>query len=101
RKTVPVALGYTASKYGLRSTSESLREAGAAFGVRVVNLAPAFIRTNIHKGMGITFEEYCELVGHPDFMTAEEFADIVRYCYELPAHLCIQDLVVTPTKGFM
>ncbi|WP_309385815.1 SDR family oxidoreductase [Cerasicoccus frondis] len=98
RKTCPVAVGYTASKYGLRSVSESLREAAAAAGVRVINLSPAYIRTNIHAGMGITFDEYCELLGHPDFMTAEEFADVVSYCYELPPHLCVRDLVITPTK---
>lgn len=101
RKTVSVAVGYTASKFGMRSMSESLREAGAPHGVRVINLAPAFIRTNIHAGMGITFDEYKKLVGDPDFMTAEEFAEIVRYCYEAPAHLCIRDLVVTPTRSTM
>jgi NADP-dependent 3-hydroxy acid dehydrogenase YdfG len=48
--------------------------------------------------MGITFEEYSRLLGNPDFMTADELAAIVLYCYRLPAHLCIRDLVVAPTR---
>lgn len=97
RKTAPVALAYTASKYGVRALSESLREAEGQHGIRVVNVAPGYVRTNIHREMGITFEEYCRRLGHPDFMTADELAAILLYCYQLPAHLCIRDLVVAPT----
>jgi NADP-dependent 3-hydroxy acid dehydrogenase YdfG len=98
RKTSPVALAYTASKYGVRALSESLREAEGKNGVRVINIAPGYVKTNIHRGMGITFDQYQEALGHPDFMTAEELASIIHYCYQLPPHLCIRDLVVTPTR---
>jgi len=98
RKTAPVALAYTASKYGVRALSESLREAEGRHGIRVVNIAPGYVKTNIHRGMGITFEEYCRRLGNPDFMTADELASILLYCYQLPAHLCIRDLVVAPTR---
>lgn len=98
RKTCAVSVGYTASKFGVRAVSESLREAGAVAGVRVINIAPGYIRTNIHAAMGISFEKYKELLGNPDFMTAEEFAEVVRYCYELPEHICIRDLVIAPTR---
>src|SRR5205823_1321192 len=50
RKTAPVALAYTASKYAVRAFSESLREAEANNGIRVINIAPGYIRTNIHAG---------------------------------------------------
>lgn len=98
RKTAPVALAYTAAKHGVRALSESLREAEGRHGIRVVNVAPGYVRTNIHRGMGITFEEYCRRLGNPDFMTADELAAILLYCYQLPAHLCIRDLVVAPTR---
>jgi NADP-dependent 3-hydroxy acid dehydrogenase YdfG len=98
RKTCPEAVAYTATKYGVRALSESLREAEGKNGVRVINIAPGYVKTNIHKGMGITFEEYCRALGNPDFMTAGELAEIILYCYRLPAHLCIRDLVVTPTR---
>ena len=99
RKVSPVALGYTASKYGVRAFSESLREAEGMNGVRVVNVAPGYIRTNIHAGMGISFDEYRALLGNPDFLSAEELAEIVLYCWKLPATICIRDIVVAPTRS--
>jgi NADP-dependent 3-hydroxy acid dehydrogenase YdfG len=99
RKVSPMALGYTASKYGVRAFSESLREAEGMNGVRVVNIAPAYVRTNIHAGMGISFDRYREMLGNPDFLSAEELADIVLYCWKLPPTICIRDIVVAPTRS--
>ena len=99
RKTSPVALGYTASKYGVRAFSESLREAEGMNGVRVVNVAPAYIRTNIHAGMGISFDKYREILGNPDFLSAEELAEVVLYCWKLPPTICIRDIAVAPTRS--
>ena len=98
RKTSPVAVTYTATKYGVRAISESLREAEGRNGVRVINVAPGYVRTNIHAGMGISFEEYRKALGDPDFLTAEELADIVLYCWKLPARICVRDIVVAPTR---
>jgi NADP-dependent 3-hydroxy acid dehydrogenase YdfG len=98
RKTAPVAIGYTASKYAVRAVSESLREAEGKNGVRVINVAPGYIKTNIHAAMGITFEQYCAALGNPDFMTADELAEIVLYCWKLPPSICIRDIVVAPTR---
>jgi NADP-dependent 3-hydroxy acid dehydrogenase YdfG len=98
RKTTPVAVGYTASKYAVRAVSESLREAEGKNGVRVINVAPGYIKTNIHATMGITFDEYCKALGNPDFMTADQLAEIVLYCWKLPPSICVRDIVVTPTR---
>jgi NADP-dependent 3-hydroxy acid dehydrogenase YdfG len=99
RKTCPVAVAYTASKFGVRALTESLREAEGKNGVRFVNVAPGYVRTNIHAGMGVSFEEYCTLLGNPDFLEAEEVAEVVLYCYKLPRHVCIRDVVITPTRS--
>jgi NADP-dependent 3-hydroxy acid dehydrogenase YdfG len=98
RKTAPRAIVYTATKYAVRALTESLREAEAKTGVRLVNIAPAYVQTNIHTQMGITFEEYRQALGNPDFMTADELAAIVMFCYQQPSHICIRDLVVAPTR---
>jgi NADP-dependent 3-hydroxy acid dehydrogenase YdfG len=98
RKTAPVAETYTATKYALRAISESLREAEGRNNVRVINIAPGYIRTNIHAGMGVSFDQYRELLGNPDFMSAQEVADIILWCCKLPQHICVRDLVVTPTR---
>ena len=98
RKTSPVALAYSASKHAVRAFGESLREAEAKNGIRVINIAPGYIRTNIHSGMHISFEEYRARLGNPDFMTAEELAEIVMFCWKQPPTICIRDLVVAPTR---
>jgi NADP-dependent 3-hydroxy acid dehydrogenase YdfG len=98
RKTSPVALAYSASKHAVRALGESLREAEAKNGIRVINVAPGYIRTNIHAGMHISFEEYRARLGNPDFMTAEELAEIVMFCWKQPPTVCIRDLVVAPTR---
>ncbi len=98
RKTSPVAVTYSATKYGVRAFSESLQQAEGRNGVRVINIAPGYVRTNIHAGMGVSFEEYKRILGDPDFLSAEELAEIVLYCWKLPAHICVRDIVVTPTR---
>ena len=80
RKTAPVALAYTASKHAVRAFGESLREAEGKNGIRVINIAPGYVRTNIHSGMHISFEEYRSRLGDPDFMSAEQLAEIVLFC---------------------
>ena len=97
RKTAPVALAYTASKHAVRAFGESLREAEGTNGIRVINIAPGYVRTNIHSGMHISFEEYRARLGNPDFMTAEALADIVMFCWNQPRSICIRDLVGAPT----
>lgn len=99
RKTSPVAVAYTATKHAVRALTESLREAEGRNGVRVINVAPGYVRTNIHRGMGVSFEEYSRALGDPDFMTADELAGIIYYCYQLPAHLCVRELVIAPTRS--
>jgi NADP-dependent 3-hydroxy acid dehydrogenase YdfG len=33
-----------------------------------------------------------------DALTADDIADAIYYCATLPAHVCINDLVITPTQ---
>ena len=98
RKTSPVAVTYTATKYGVRALSESLQEAEGKNGVRVINIVPGYVQTNIHAGMGVSFGKYKRWLGNPDFLSADDLADIVLYCWTLPAHICVRDIVVTPTR---
>lgn len=98
RKPGPMAPIYHACKAAIHSLSESLQQAEAKKYVRVINLAPGFIKTNIHKEMGISFEEYCKIVDYPDFISPEEFAEIVLFCWKLPQKICIRDMVIMPTN---
>lgn len=66
RKPGPSAETYHASKAAVRSLTESLQQTEAKNNVRVINIAPGFVKTNIHAGIGVSFEEYCRLTGNPD-----------------------------------
>ncbi|WP_137390702.1 SDR family oxidoreductase [Rhodoligotrophos defluvii] len=90
---------YHACKAAVRSLSSSLQKGKATRNIRVVNIAPGLVRTNIHQDMGISFEEYCRLLGNPEFISADELADIIFYCWKLPQRICVRDLVVMPTSS--
>ena len=98
REPGPAAMGYTASKYGVRAFSQSLRLAYGKRGLRAMNLAPGYVKTPLHEQMGISFEEYEDMLGHPDFMSAEQLADVILWAYRLPAELTVRDLVIAPTN---
>jgi NADP-dependent 3-hydroxy acid dehydrogenase YdfG len=90
---------YHACKAAVRSLATSLQKGEAANNVRVINVAPGFVKTNIHAAMGISFEEYCRRLGNPEFITADELADIILFCWNLPQRICVRDIVVMPTTS--
>jgi NADP-dependent 3-hydroxy acid dehydrogenase YdfG len=99
RRPGPLAPTYHAAKTALRSLSESLQQSEAKNNVRIINIAPGFVRTNIHAGMGIPFEDYSRQLGNPEFIAPERIADIIMFCYKQPQPICIRDLVVMPTTS--
>ncbi|STX51828.1 short chain dehydrogenase/reductase family oxidoreductase [Legionella busanensis] len=97
RKPYPTAVVYHASKHAVRCISESLQMAEAKNNVRVMNIAPGLIKTNIHENMGISFEEYCSILGNPTFIDPMELAEIIYFCFKLPQKICIRDILIMPT----
>jgi len=97
RKPSEGAVGYHASKHAVRSMGESLNQAEAKHNVRLMNVAPGLVKTNIHAHMGISFEEYCERLGNPTFIMPEELAEVVWFCWQLPQHICVRDIEIMPT----
>ena len=98
RKPSDLSIMYTASKHAIYSLSESLQVAQAKHNVRVINIAPGLVATNIHANMGISIEDYQDKFGNPIFLKSEEIADIVHFCWKQPQHICIRDIVVMPTS---
>ena len=97
RKPAPGAPVYHACKHAVRSLGESMNMSEAEHNVRVINVAPGLIRTAIHQKMGISFEQYCEMLGNPTFISPAELAEIVLFCWQQPPHICIRDIAVMPT----
>lgn len=42
---------------------------------------------------------YRERLGNPDFISADEFADVILFCWKQPQRICIRDIVVMPTTS--
>ena len=84
RRPGPSGETYHAAKAAVRSLSESLQQGQAKNNIRVMNIAPGLVKTNIHQTMGISFEEYCKMLGNPDFIAPERIAEIILFCYKLP-----------------
>jgi NADP-dependent 3-hydroxy acid dehydrogenase YdfG len=99
RRPGPSGETYHASKAAVRSLAESLQQAEAKNNIRIIDIAPGLVKTNIHQTMGISFEEYCKMLGNPDFIAPERIAEIILFCYKLPQSICIRDLVVMPTTS--
>ncbi len=89
---------YHACKAAIRSLSGSLQKGQAANNIRVINIAPGLVKTNIHEDMGISFDEYCRMLGNPQFISSEELAEIILFCWQQPQRICVRDIVVMPTS---
>lgn len=89
---------YCATKNAVESISHSMR----------IELLPHHIKvTAIHPGAAVTEFSLVRFKGdqakadavYTGFkpLSAEDIADTVLYCSNLPVHVCINDLVITPT----
>ncbi len=90
---------YHAAKAAVRSLSGSLQKGEAVNNIRVMNIAPGLVKTNIHVSMGVPFEDYYEMLGRPEFIEASELAEIILYAYRLPQRICIRDMYILPTSS--
>ena len=91
------AVTYHAAKHAVKGLGSSLNKALTKHNIRVINIAPGIVKTKIHQGIGISFEEYAAMMNHPTFIKPEKLAEIILFCWKMPQEICIRDLVVTPT----
>jgi len=90
---------YCATKSAVNSLSKAMRIDLLKHNIKVTNIAPGMAETefslvrfkgdkekakNVYKGV--------------DSLKAEDIADVIYYCATLPAHVCINDLLITPTQ---
>jgi clavulanate-9-aldehyde reducatase len=100
RRATAFSAVYNATKFGVHAFSEALRQEALNVGVRVTIIAPGFVET--------------ELLSHnPDFvqqaaqgqkdeigqvLAASDIADAIVYAVSQPAHVCLNEILVRPTK---
>lgn len=90
---------YCASKYAVDAITKAMRIDLLKNNIKVTGIHPGAVETEFSlvrfKGDGKTAESaYTGLTP----LTAEDIADTVFYCASLPAHVCINDLVITCTQ---
>lgn len=90
---------YCATKSAVNSLSRAMRIDLLRHNIKVTNIAPGMAETEFSLVRFKGDREKAEAVYKGvDPLTAADIADIVYFCATLPAHVCINDLTVTPTQ---
>jgi 3-hydroxy acid dehydrogenase/malonic semialdehyde reductase len=89
---------YCASKHAVEALSKAMRIDLLKHNIKVTNIAPGMAETefSLIRFKGDKNKADAVYTG-VDALTAEDIADVIYYCATLPAHVCINDLVITPT----
>jgi NADP-dependent 3-hydroxy acid dehydrogenase YdfG len=90
---------YCASKSAVNSLSKSMRIDLLKNNIKVTHIAPGMAETEFSivrfKGDKEKADGVYKGIAA---LTADDIASAVYYCATLPAHVCINDLVITPTQ---
>ncbi len=89
---------YCATKHAVDALSKAMRQDMLPYGIKVTNICPGAVETefslvrfkNDEVRAAKTYEGMTPLNG-------DDIANLIRFAVTLPAHVCINDLVVTPT----
>jgi NADP-dependent 3-hydroxy acid dehydrogenase YdfG len=90
---------YCASKHAVDALSKAMRIDLLKHSIKVTNIAPGMAETefSIVRFKGDKEKSNAVYTGI-DALTAEDIAEVIYYCATLPAHVCINDLVITPLQ---
>jgi clavulanate-9-aldehyde reducatase len=91
---------YNATKFGVHAFSEALRQEALNLGVRVTIIAPGFVETELLSHNPDYVQEAAqgekEQVG--DVLRASDIADSIVFAVSQPAHVCLNEVLVRPTR---
>lgn len=91
--------GYTAAKHAMNAMNESVNMEHGIHGIRACAICPGEVATPIldNRPVPVTKEDRARMV------QSEDCGDVIRFIAELPAHVCINELVISPTwnRGYI
>jgi len=92
---------YNMTKFGVHAFSEALRQKALRGGIRVTTVAPGFVETelqghNTNPLVRRATERARETIG--EVLKAEDIADEIVHTVTRPPHVCVNEVVVRPTK---
>jgi 3-hydroxy acid dehydrogenase/malonic semialdehyde reductase len=89
---------YCASKHAVDALSRSMRIDLLKHNIKVTNIAPGMAETEFSLVRFHGDEERANAIYKGiDALKSEDVAEVTYYCTTLPEHVCINDLVITPT----
>ena len=89
---------YCASKHAVDSLSRSMRMECLPYNIKVTQICPGAVETEFSTVRFHGDTQRAEQV-YKGFtpLKGEDIADLVAYCVNLPAHVCLNDIIVMPT----
>ena len=92
---------YNMTKFGVHAFSEALRQEALHVGIRVTTVAPGFVDTELqgHTTNPLVrraTERAREQIG--EVLRAEDVAEAILHAVTRPPHVCLNEVVVRPTK---
>jgi 3-hydroxy acid dehydrogenase/malonic semialdehyde reductase len=89
---------YCASKHAVDALSKCMRIDLLKHGIKVTNIAPGMVETEFSLVRFRGDKDKASAVYNGiQPLKGEDVAEVIFYCASLPAHVCINDLVITPT----
>lgn len=87
--------GYSTSKTAMGALAETLNAQERSHGVRATHLCPGEVRTDILKTRPAVPTEAEQAL----MLTPDDLGAAVRFIADLPARICVNELVITPTSN--
>lgn len=89
---------YCASKAAVNSISQGMRIDCNPYNIKVTNICPGAVETefSLVRFKGDKSKADATYTGFKP-LTGEDIANTIIYCATLPPHVCINDLLITPT----
>lgn len=90
---------YCASKHAVDALSQAMRIDLLPYGIKVTAIHPGAAETefSLVRFKGDATKAKSVYAGFEP-LHAEDIAEVIYFCATLPAHVCINDLVLTPTR---
>jgi NADP-dependent 3-hydroxy acid dehydrogenase YdfG len=101
RRAAAGAAVYNMTKFGVHAFSEALRQEALHANIRVTIVAPGFVDTELQSHtrnplvMRAT-ERDREEIG--EVLTAEDIAEEILHAVSRPHHVCVNEVLVRPTR---
>jgi NADP-dependent 3-hydroxy acid dehydrogenase YdfG len=96
RKTAMHAGAYAGTKHALEALAEALRMEVAGSDIRVTNLQPGLVATELHRGYAVPMTRQRN-VDQP--LLPEDIARAMLFVLSQPAHVRIPELLITPGQA--